>query len=108
MEIKHPRFKRKGNDLIFVQKVSLYDALCAIPFEVETLDHRMIPISIDEVINPKYKKAVEGEGMPILKTDPLASLKKEREKGILWIIFDIEFPKYLGEEKKLKLKSLFA
>jgi DnaJ homolog subfamily B member 4 len=91
-----------------VQKVSLFDALCATPFEVETLDHRMVPISIDEVINPKYKKAVAEEGMPIFKSDPLASLKKEREKGTLWILFDIEFPKYLGEEKKLKLKSLLA
>ena len=108
VELSHARYKRKGNDLIYVHKLSLYDALCATPLELETLDHRILTITVDEVINPKYKKAIEGEGMPILKSDPLASLRKERQKGTLWILFDIEFPKYLSEEKKLKLKPLLS
>jgi len=106
VELPHENYHRKGNDLIYVKKISLYEALCATPFELETLDHRKITVSQDEVISPKYKKPVLNEGMPIPQADPLASLKKEKEKGILWILFDIEFPTYLSNEKKLALKEI--
>ncbi len=107
-EVQHPKYKRKGNDLIYLHKISLYDALCAAPFEIETLDHRIITVSVDQIINPRYKKPILQEGMPIPQTDPLASLKKEKEKGTLWILFDIEFPTYLSEEKKLKLRDILT
>ena len=106
VELPHAAYKRKGNDLIYTHKISLYDALCATSFELETLDHRKLTISVDEVINPKYKKVIMSEGMPLLQSDPLASLKKEKEKGSLWVLFDIMFPTYLSEEKKLKLKDI--
>ena len=106
VEIPHPRFKRTGCDLIYVHHVSLVDALCAAPFEVETLDHRHIMIPMDEVITPTTRKLIPHEGMPVYKDDPLANLRKEQEKGNLFITFDIEFPKYIPEAKKQKLKEL--
>jgi len=106
VELPHDKFKRKGNDLIYIHKLSLYDALCMTPFDLETLDHRIITITAEQVINPKYKFPIANEGMPILKDDPLASLRKEKEKGTLWILFDINFPSYLPEEKKQKLKEI--
>ncbi len=108
LELKHSKYQRRGDDLLLVQKISLYDALCVAPFEVETLDHRKLTVIVDEVVHPKYKKCVAGEGMPILSADPLASQRKERPKGNLWVSFDIEFPKYLSEDKKQRLKTLFA
>ena len=30
-EVPHPTFKRKGNDLIYVAKITLVNALCADP-----------------------------------------------------------------------------
>ncbi len=106
--MKHTRFQRAGNDLIYVHKLSLYDALCAAPLELETLDHRKLTVVVDQIITPKYRKAVPGEGMPILSTDPLAGMRKERQKGTLWIQFDIDFPKYLSEDQKQKLKPIIA
>lgn len=105
-EQPHDRFRRKGNDLIHVHRLPLYDALCMTPFELETLDHRIITVTADQTITPKYKLPIAQEGMPVLKQDPLAALKKDKEKGTLWILFDIQFPTYLSEDKKQKLKAI--
>lgn len=102
----HKHYKRKGDDLIYIHKLPLYNALCMTPFDMETLDHRIITISADQIINPKYKLPIMNEGMPILQSDPLASLKSEKEKGTLWVLFDIQFPTYISEDKKLKLKEI--
>lgn len=102
----HPKYSRKGNDLYYVHKLPLTDALFATPLQIETLDNRQVLVSTDEIINPKYKKIIQGEGMPIYKDDPLYSLKKEKEKGSLIITFDIAFPKFLPSESKERLKEL--
>jgi DnaJ-class molecular chaperone len=105
-ETPHTRFRRQGNDLQFVHQVPLFDALCAKPFQIETLDHRFIVVPIDEVITPTTKKLVPNEGMPLLQDDPLATLRKEKAKGNLWVTFQIAFPKYLEDAKKQKLRTL--
>jgi len=108
----HPKYHRKGHDLIYEHKITLLDALCAKPFEIETLDHRKISVPLDEIVNPTTKKYVEGEGMPIYFNLPRVMMKEysgeERSKGNLWIIFDIEFPGEIDEKGKLKLKELFT
>jgi len=54
-------------------------------------------ISLDQVVNPKTTKVVEGEGMPIFNTN---------NKGNLIIQFNIHFPEYVQPEAKAYLKQL--
>jgi DnaJ-class molecular chaperone len=49
-EKKHRYFKRKGNDLIYTQRVTLADALNGKTIQLETLDGRNLYVSMDEVI----------------------------------------------------------
>lgn len=50
-ELGHSLFKRKGNDLIYVAKVSLGNAICADPIEIVTLDNRKLQVPLDEIVS---------------------------------------------------------
>ena len=91
-EKPHERFRREGNNLVHVAKVGLADALCGPTVEVETLDRRMLAVSVSGVATPTATKVVKGEGMP-LSRDPKA-------KGDLHVRFEIRFPSKLGDEEK--------
>lgn len=51
-EVFHPLFKRQGDDLIYLHKISLLDSLLSTPVHFTTLDNEKIEISIDSVISP--------------------------------------------------------
>jgi len=109
-ELEHERYKRKGDDLIYRHKILLADAICANTFEIETIDHRVIMVSLDEIVTPSSKKLIEGEGMPICrKTEKeiMADYKGEpKAKGNLWVSFDIIFPTQIHPKHKELLKDL--
>ena len=111
-ELPHAMFKRKGNDLIYVHKISLLYSLCAAPFEIESLDHRVLTVALDEIVTPSTKKRIDEEGMPICKMEPAELLSQNKgksvEKGALWILFDIDFPVHVEEKNKKLLKELLA
>jgi DnaJ family protein A protein 2 len=83
----HKRFERKGADLYFTKKISLYEALTGCAFNLEHLDGKKILISSypGEVIAPGSKKQIAGHGMPFYKDN--------MSHGNLYITFDVEFPK---------------
>ncbi|KAM6140820.1 dnaJ homolog subfamily B member 13 isoform 2-T2 [Pterocles gutturalis] len=93
----HPRFKRSDDNLIYVATIPLGKALVGCTVDVRTLDGRLLNIPINDIVDPKYCKVVQGEGMPLLQ-DP-------RHKGDLLIYFNICFPKKLTPDKKMLLKS---
>ncbi|XP_053561065.1 dnaJ homolog subfamily B member 13 [Bombina bombina] len=96
-EKNHPRFKRRGNDLIYTSQLSLGKALIGCTVEVETLDERILNIPINDIVHPKYTKVVPGEGMRLAK-DP-------SQRGDLIIEFDIQFPEHLTPQKKHLLQQ---
>lgn len=49
-ELPHPQFKRKGNDLLYVAKVTLAHAISSDPLQVVTLDNRKLQVPIDQII----------------------------------------------------------
>lgn len=102
----HSKFSRDGSDLIYIHKLPLIEALCSNPIKVETLDGRMLLISIDEIVTPETQKIVLNEGMPIFQDENDSIPKKDKMKGRLIIQFDIEFPKFIKEEDKKILKSI--
>jgi len=50
-ELKHPSYKRSGNDLIYKAKISLIHALSSQPIDLITLDGRTLEISLTSVIS---------------------------------------------------------
>ncbi|KAJ3261991.1 Type I HSP40 co-chaperone [Boothiomyces macroporosus] len=84
---EHSRFQRKGNDLYTDVKIDLLTALAGGPFTIPHLDDRVLMVNIlpGEVITPGSVKAINNEGMP--------TYKAPFDKGVLYVKFDIEFPK---------------
>lgn len=83
---EHPVFHRKGNNLLMVKEISLYEALTGYKFVVNQLDGRKLLIQSNpgEVTAHGALKAVKNEGMPIHKS-PF-------EKGHLFIEFHVVMP----------------
>ena len=105
-ECNNPCFKRVNkNDLIYIHKLNLADALNSEPVKLTTLDNRKIAISMDEIIAPQTIKIVKNEGMPIYQKE--TNVRDMRiKKGDLYIKFDIEFPEYIHPEKKEEIIKL--
>ena len=95
----HPRFTRKGSDLIYTANLTLLQALTGTTIEIETLDHRIIPIGLNEVATPTGSKVVPGEGLPNPKTGV---------KGNLIIQFNITFPQQLTTDQKNQIKKVLT
>ena len=102
-QASHENYRRKDNDLIYTQKVTLEQALLSETIQIRALDGRNIVITLDEVITPKTTKYIQGEGMPVQRNgDILDHLKtvEEIQKGDLYLRFDIQFPKKITNECK--------
>mmetsp|Transcript_12416 Transcript_12416/g.12505 ORF Transcript_12416/g.12505 Transcript_12416/m.12505 type:complete len:320 (+) Transcript_12416:81-1040(+) len=93
-------YTREGNNLVYMYKIPLADALSDCSLQIPTLDQRLISIACPEVVTPYYEKRVSGEGMPLSK--------KQGCKGDLVIRFRVLFPQYLNGTKKIKLRELLA
>lgn len=97
-EKPHPRFSRRGNDLVFKATLSLADALCGSTVYVSTLDGRTLPIAVNDVVKPGSSKTVAGEGMPLSKNPA--------KKGNLVIEFDLVFPATISEKQKAAIRQI--
>lgn len=98
VEKPHDRFARNGNDLVYRMPLPLGKALTGFMAEVPTLDGRSVRISMDEVVGPKSRKVIHGEGMPIVK--------EPGRRGDLVVEFDIQFPRALSEAQKQLVRQL--
>ena len=107
-EIPHQTFKRVNkNDLLYIHKISLRNALNSTPVIFNHLDGRVLNIAMDEIISPDTVKIVKNEGMPIIdEKNPIESITLDNKKGDLFIKFDIQFPDYINDKKKQKIISL--
>lgn len=64
------------------------------PVKIPLLNGDMVLLAIDQVITPKTIKIIEGEGMMVYKK--FDHLDEKVERGDLYIMFDIEFPKKIN------------
>ena len=101
-------FKRVNvNDLIYIKRLTLAQALNSEPVKITTLDNRKLAVTMDEIISPQTVKIVKGEGMPIYTKE--ISVKDFRgKKGDLYIKFDIQFPEYIDPVKKEEIIRLLS
>lgn len=96
----HPTFSREGNNLVTRISVSLTKALCGFTATVPRIDGRSTSVTIDEVVGPKTRKVMPGEGMPLSK--------RPTERGDLIVEFDISFPRKLTMNQKRSLKEILG
>lgn len=97
-EKPHPRFTRQKHDLIYTASISLLQSLVGCTVEIETLDSRVIPVAVTEIVTPGFIQVVPGEGMPSSK-DPTV-------KGNLLIKFNVIYPSMLSIKQKEQLELI--
>ncbi len=89
----HSRFERRGDDLYTNITISLQDALTGFDMTIEHLDGHKVQVQREKVTWPGARIRKKGEGMPNYENNNLF--------GVLYITFDVDFPKNdLSEEDK--------
>ena len=94
-EKKHKKFKRQGDNLFVTLEISLVESLCGFCIPLKFLNNEIINIKSNHIIQPNMKMKIIGKGMPTF-----------HGYGDLVIDFEVNFPNYLGEERKMYLKKL--
>ncbi|KAJ6674065.1 DNAJ HEAT SHOCK FAMILY PROTEIN [Salix viminalis] len=95
-EKPHTTYKRDGNDLIIIHKVTLAEALGGATVNLTTLDGRNLSIPVHDIVSPGYELVVAMEGMPITK--------EPGNRGNLRITFEVKFPTRLTPDQRAGLK----
>jgi len=95
----HPLFERDGNDLIYKAKITLKQALCGGHIVLKHLDGTEKKIGLKGVTTPQTRRILQGEGMPISKS-------RNKERGNLHIIFDVEFPESITNEERKTFEKI--
>ena len=92
--------KRIGNDLIYIHRLTLAEALTGCFIEIPTVKQQKISIAVSEVIHPTYERRIVGGGLP---------MPGDLERvGSLVIKFDIVFPKTLSRKTKKAARKLLS
>ncbi len=100
-QTEHPRFKRKVNDVLCFQEITLVEALTGGKFTLEYLCGQKYNLILEKkkIIKPGGVAVIEGLGMPVFKAPSTY--------GKLYMIFNIKFPKVIGEERSEKLSGVY-
>jgi DnaJ-class molecular chaperone len=90
-------FQRRGLDLILIKTISLKEALCGFSFELKYVNNKIYTINNNSgnIIKPGYEKVIPNMG-----------LVRDGHTGNLVIVFQVDFPDKLEEEKLKALKDL--
>lgn len=100
-ELKHKLYERRMNDLHYRVKVNLLEAISACAIRVETLDKRVLMLSVDECLNPDKTITLTGQGMPVYSTndEPL-------QNGNFIVHFDLEMPIKVPQHRQEALRTI--
>jgi DnaJ family protein B protein 4 len=113
VEEEDDMFIRDGDDLVYTHALTLLEALEANAITIMAPDGRVLTLSLDMVVNPKSEYVIENEGMPKLamsgSDDVLEYGRSKRASahGNLIVRFNILFPRYLPDDKKIALRNCF-
>lgn len=105
IEVDHPRFKRKDNDLYVVEKLTLCEALTGVDMYIDHFDGSL-QVKISDIVRPNQMFQVFNKGMPIKHDNKSLGDGSEKDFGNLIIDLQIEFPESLGEKQKEYLKKI--
>lgn len=96
-EIEHPKFVRRGNDLLFEMEVPIIDAILGCDAQVETIDKKRLSTKLDQGIDDGANIRFVNKGLPIYGTN--------RFGHMIGIIRTIK-PKKLNKREQELLKQL--
>ncbi|CAI0393150.1 unnamed protein product [Linum tenue] len=101
VEKRHPLFRRVGDDLEIAIGIPLVQALTGCDISIPLLGDsgEVMNLTIDDVIYPGYEKVIDGQGMPRFKEEGTT-------RGLLRVLFLVEFPAELTEEQKAEIVSI--
>ncbi|EPY23058.1 heat shock protein-like protein [Strigomonas culicis] len=94
----HKTFRREGDDLVVAVPITLTESLCGTTVTVTTMEGRALPILIDEIVHPKYRTTLKGEGLP--------SHHSNGARGDLIVEYIVNFPGFLTLEQKSELRRI--
>ncbi|KAJ1435262.1 heat shock protein 40 [Ochromonadaceae sp. CCMP2298] len=99
---EHETFQRKGADLVMKMSISLTEALTGFTRTITHLDGRVLKFTspVGEVVKDNAVKQIKGEGMP--------QHGNIFNKGGLFIVFSIDFPKKLAVAKVDKIRTILG
>lgn len=86
----HPRFQRSGDQLIYNHSISAWDAILGTTLKLETLDKKIIDITIPPGTQPETTLSCRNEGLPNIR---------HKRRGNLLIKISIEIPKNLNQSQ---------
>ncbi len=95
--IRHPRFHRDRDNLIYEHRISVWDALLGTNVTLETIDNRNINVGIPAGTQPDTVLSCRGEGMPNMRN---------RSRGNLLIKIKVDIPRNLSNEVVSKIKEI--
>lgn len=97
--LPHERFRREGDDLVVRAPITLSEALCGVTVTVTTIEGRQVPILIDEIVHPTYRRVIAGEGLSLYGSGGT-------KRGNLVVECITQFPMYLTAEQKAELRRI--
>ncbi len=95
--LPHPLFRREGSSLIFEKTISVWDAILGTTIDINTLDNKILTITVPKGTQPGTTLSCKGEGLPIIRS---------RQRGNLLINLKVEIPKNLSDEQLNKVLDL--
>lgn len=105
VELPHPRYKRKDNDLYVIENLTLSEALTGVNMYIDHFDGSL-QVKISDIVRPNQMFQVFNKGMPIKHDNKSIGDGSERDFGNLIIDLQIEFPESLGEKQKEYIKKI--
>lgn len=97
----HAVYAREGDNLVVRVPITLEDALCGVKFTVPTVEGRQLPVEVDEVVQPDFRRVIKGEGLPIYNNVTGA-------RGDLIVVCPTIFPRYLSAEQKVEIRRILS
>ena len=107
VEVEHPRFKRKDNDLYIVEGLTLCEALTGVNLNIEHFDEPL-QVKITDIVKTNQLFQVFNKGMPIKHDNKSLANGSDMEYGNLIIDLQIEFPESLSEKQMEYLKKILV
>jgi len=93
----HPVFRRDGNDLHTVVRLTLLESLIGFRKVITHLDDRRVAVSHRGMTPPGTVRKVFGEGMPIHHVPS--------DRGDLYVKYEVDFPTSLSEEQRQVIRE---
>ena len=100
---KEKNFKFKNYDLFQIIEIDLKNALCLNSLHFNSLEGNKEVISLNEIISPGSVICIKNKGFK-----KKIIFEDEKKRGDLFLVFRIEFPKFLKKEDKEVLKKILV